>query len=144
MPRIIMSFLCVALSAAQVQAQESALARFQKLRQAAVEAQRKGEFARALENYLRLLEMVPEKPDINYLAAVAEAKLGEADKGHASIPHKGAPSAGQGHPPSPPVLIVALRAGLENSAVKPEADYAGTACPGSPSAAEAGRQRARG
>ena len=78
MPRLMLSCLCVALSVAQVQAQESALARFQKLRQAAVEAQRKGEFARALENYLRLLEMVPEKPDINYLAAVAEAKLGEA------------------------------------------------------------------
>ncbi len=74
----LLSCLCLILSCAQIQGQDSALARFQKYRRAAVEAQRKGEYGPALENYLKLLEMVPNKPDVNYQVAVVLAKRGDA------------------------------------------------------------------
>ncbi|MDH4272033.1 MAG: hypothetical protein OEW18_08665 [Candidatus Aminicenantes bacterium] len=85
MPRLLMSCLCFVLSIVQVQAQETALARYQKFRQAAVQAQRKGEYGLALENYLRLLDLVPDKPDINYQVAVTQARLGDAQKATAYL-----------------------------------------------------------
>jgi sugar lactone lactonase YvrE len=72
--------LWLVLLIVQVQAQDNALARFQKYRKAAAEAQRKGEYGLALENFNKLLEMVPDKPDINYLLAVTYAKKGDARK----------------------------------------------------------------
>ena len=72
--------LCGLLCIVQVQAQDNALARFQKYRKAAVEALRKGDDGTALENFMKLLEMVPDKPDINYLAAMTQARRGEARK----------------------------------------------------------------
>lgn len=84
-PLILQACLCLILSGAQAQVKESTLARYQKYRRAAVEAQRKGEYESALENYLRLLEMVPEKPDIHYQTAIVRAKLGDTQKALGSL-----------------------------------------------------------
>ena len=85
MPKTLLACLCLALLGPRIQGQENALTQFQKHRRAAVEAQRKGEYGPALENYLRLLEMVPEKPDIHYQVAIVQAKLGDTQKALGSL-----------------------------------------------------------
>jgi tetratricopeptide (TPR) repeat protein len=80
MPKAILTCLCLVLFCPRIQARQNALTRFQKLRKEAVEAQRRGEFRPALENYLKLLDMVPHKPDINYQVAGIQAVLGDSRK----------------------------------------------------------------
>jgi tetratricopeptide (TPR) repeat protein len=77
-PKTVLIYLGLILFAGYGQGQENALARYQKIRRAAVEAQRKGEYGAALDHYLKLLEMVPQKPDIHYQVAVVQAILGDS------------------------------------------------------------------
>lgn len=80
MPKALLTCLCLILFCPRIQAQENALTRFQKLRKEAVEAERRGEYRPALEHYLKLLGMVPHKPDINYQVARIQAMLGDSQK----------------------------------------------------------------
>jgi hypothetical protein len=80
MPKALLTCLCLILFCPRIQAQENALTRFQKLRNEAVGAERRGEFRPALEKYLKLLDMVPHKPDINYQVAKIQAALGDSQK----------------------------------------------------------------
>jgi sugar lactone lactonase YvrE len=74
----ILTCLGLLLAISPMLVQENALARYQEFRRAAVEAQGKGEYRAALDHYRKLLEMVPQKPDIHYRVAVVLAILGDS------------------------------------------------------------------
>lgn len=80
MPKALRICLSLILLGSLIQAQDTALSRFQKHRKEAVAAQRRGDFRQALEHYLKLLDIVPDKPDINYQVAVIQAALKDSKK----------------------------------------------------------------
>ena len=61
-------------------AQESALARYLGFQREAVAAERRGEYEPALKNYLKMLEMIPHKPEANYSAARMLALMGNSSE----------------------------------------------------------------
>ena len=60
----------------KIEGQESALVRYLGYQKEAVEAERRGEYEPALKNYLKMLEMIPDKPEANYSAARIQAVMG--------------------------------------------------------------------
>jgi len=70
--------LGVALIGLELPAQESALARYLGYQKEAVAAERRGEYEPALKNYLKMLEMIPHKPEANYSAARVLASMGNS------------------------------------------------------------------
>jgi len=63
---------------AEIRGQESALVRYQGYQKEAVEAERRGEYEPALKNYLKMIEMIPHKPEANYSAARVQAIMGNS------------------------------------------------------------------
>ena len=77
--------LCLSLFGLRSPAQESALARYQGFQRDAAEAERRGEYDQALKNYLKMLEMIPDKPEANYSVARIHALLGDSRKALESL-----------------------------------------------------------
>jgi len=78
MSRKIVVVLGVILLGLGLPAQESALARYLGYQKEAVAAERRGEYEPALKNYLKMLSMIPHKPEANYSAARVQALMGNS------------------------------------------------------------------
>jgi hypothetical protein len=85
MPKILLTCLGLMLFNLQVPAEESALTRYQSYHKEAVGAERRGEYDQALKNYLKMLEMIPDKPEANYSLARIQALLGNFPKALESL-----------------------------------------------------------
>jgi hypothetical protein len=85
MSRILLTCLCLIVFNQNVPAGENALARYQKYQREAVGAERRGEYAQALNSYLRMLEMIPDKPEANYSLARIQALMGNVPQALESL-----------------------------------------------------------
>ncbi len=78
MPKTMLSLLSMILLSLHVPARESSLERYQRCQKEAVAAERRGDNDQALDLYLRMLKMVPHKPEANYYLARVQARLGNS------------------------------------------------------------------
>jgi len=76
MLRPILTYLAVILLSFQISAQESKLTQYLEYQKEALLAERKGEYEPALKNYLKMLAMIPHKPEVNYAVARIQALMG--------------------------------------------------------------------
>jgi sugar lactone lactonase YvrE len=76
MLRQILIYLGIILFSFQIPAQESKLVQYLKHQKEALQAEQHGEYELAVKNYLRMLAMIPHKPEANYAVARVQAVMG--------------------------------------------------------------------